>query len=223
MNHNFPPYQNVDQSKLSYTEMMNQAFQFPYQFANSPAHFHNQLSNVSSQFQSQYPNVGLPQFSNQPCASQLPIPVDTPQFPTQPCTPQLHISIDTPQFPTQPSTPQLSIPADTPSNKKTKKKRGGCFSIEEDNHLCNAWLNTSLDAVAGNEQKKETFWTRVSSYLYKYKQFTSEPRINSSLSQRWGKINKEVGKFVGIISQINHRSGSNEHTEVFTRSIVVDL
>lgn len=72
----------------------------------------------------------------------------------------------------------------------------------------------SLDAVAGNEQKLATFWQCVASYFHKYKQFTSVPTINSSLTQCWKKINQEVDKFVGILCQIYHRSGSNERTEI---------
>lgn len=62
--------------------------------------------------------------------------------------------------------------------------------------------------------KAVTFWARITSYFSKYKQFTSGLRIPSSVSQHWSMINQEVSKFVGIISQVNHRSGSNGHTEI---------
>ncbi|GMP22393.1 hypothetical protein CsSME_00000443 [Camellia sinensis var. sinensis] len=38
-----------------------------------------------------------------------------------------------------------------------KKSRSSNISKEEDNLLISAWLNTSLDAVHGNEQKSKTF------------------------------------------------------------------
>lgn len=39
----------------------------------------------------------------------------------------------------------------TKKESATKKSRSGNFSKEEDNLLISAWLNTSLDAVHGNE------------------------------------------------------------------------
>ncbi|CAL5433566.1 unnamed protein product [Camellia sinensis] len=38
-----------------------------------------------------------------------------------------------------------------------KSQRGGNFTTEEDNLLISSWLNTSLDAVHGNEQKHKTY------------------------------------------------------------------
>ena len=42
----------------------------------------------------------------------------------------------------------------------TKKFRGGNFSIE-DLVLISGWLNISMDAVHGNEQKSKRYWQRV--------------------------------------------------------------
>ncbi|XP_028124012.1 glutathione S-transferase T3-like [Camellia sinensis] len=42
-----------------------------------------------------------------------------------------------------------------------KPQRGGNFTIEEDKLLVSAWLNISLDAIHGNEQKRSTYWKRV--------------------------------------------------------------
>ncbi|KAF7140237.1 hypothetical protein RHSIM_Rhsim06G0075000 [Rhododendron simsii] len=64
------------------------------------------------------------------------------------------------------------------------RKRGGNFSIEEDNILVSAWLNISLDAVQGNGQKHKTFWIRVWEFFHENKTFTSE-RNDNSLMNRW--------------------------------------
>ena len=40
-------------------------------------------------------------------------------------------------------------------------KRGGNFSIDEDNLLVSAWLNTSVDAV----QRIEKFWKKIWQYF----------------------------------------------------------
>ena len=50
------------------------------------------------------------------------------------------------------SSPEVEI---TTSNKPPR--RGTNFSVEEDNILVSAWLNTSIDVVHGNELKQETF------------------------------------------------------------------
>ena len=51
--------------------------------------------------------------------------------------------------------------SELPTDDALKKKavsRGVGFSIEEDCLLIGSWLNTSLDAVHGNEQKLGAFW-----------------------------------------------------------------
>ena len=50
------------------------------------------------------------------------------------------------------SSPEVEI---TTSNKPSR--RGTNFSVEEDNILVSASLNTSIDAVHGNELKQEIF------------------------------------------------------------------
>ena len=44
-----------------------------------------------------------------------------------------------------------------------KTQWGGNFGLEEDCLIVSAWLNTSLDAVQGKEQKHKTYWNRVGS------------------------------------------------------------
>ncbi|XP_028119805.1 uncharacterized protein LOC114317298 [Camellia sinensis] len=97
-----------------------------------------------------------------------------------------------------------------------KSQRGGNFSIEEDNLLVSAWLNTSLDAIHENEQKHKTYWNRVWEYFHKYKTFTSE-RNQNSLMNRWSTIQLGTNKFCGFFAQIEsmHQSGVNEQDKVY--------
>ncbi|KAL4632618.1 hypothetical protein ACB092_04G064400, partial [Castanea dentata] len=46
----------------------------------------------------------------------------------------------------------------TTSNKPPR--RGTNFSVEEDNILVSAWLNTSIDVVHGNKLKQDRFWEK---------------------------------------------------------------
>lgn len=42
-----------------------------------------------------------------------------------------------------------------------KKPRCGNFSIEEDNLIPEAWINTIVCLEEGNEQTKKTCWARI--------------------------------------------------------------
>lgn len=54
-----------------------------------------------------------------------------------------------------------------------KKSRGVNFTVDEDNMLVSAWLNTSLDAVHGNDQKNHTFWKRIWECYHSHKTFVN--------------------------------------------------
>ncbi|CAL5334823.1 unnamed protein product [Camellia sinensis] len=107
-----------------------------------------------------------------------------------------------------PLSPQIE-----PTTKKSQ--RGSNFSTEEDNLLISAWLNTSLDAIHGNEQKHKTYWNSVWEYFHKYKTFTSE-HYQNSLMNRWSTIQLGTNKFCGFFAQIEsmHQSGVNEQDKI---------
>ncbi|CAL5388037.1 unnamed protein product [Camellia sinensis] len=96
-----------------------------------------------------------------------------------------------------------------------KSQRGSNFSTEEDNLLISAWLNTSLDAIHGNEQKHKTYWNSVWEYFHKYKTFTSE-HYQNSLMNRWSTIQLGTNKFCGFFAHIEsmHQSGVNEQDKI---------
>ncbi|KAL0795906.1 hypothetical protein Bca101_067283 [Brassica carinata] len=65
-----------------------------------------------------------------------------------------------------------SIHMDTPpvsQQSSTKERRK--WSVKEDRILISAWLNTSKDAVVGNEQKATSFWKRILEY------YNSSPQL----------------------------------------------
>ena len=96
-----------------------------------------------------------------------------------------------------------------------KTPRSGNFCIEEDELLVSAWLNISLDAVQGNEQKHTAFWTRVHAFFHKHKKFSSE-RSQKSLANRWSAIQLATNKFCWCLSQIEsrHQSGMTKQGKV---------
>ena len=49
-------------------------------------------------------------------------------------------------------------PTQTPQEPSVKERRK--WSVKEDFILVGAWLNTSKDAIVGNEQKGAAFWKR---------------------------------------------------------------
>ncbi|KAL7226869.1 hypothetical protein ACSBR1_021857 [Camellia fascicularis] len=108
-------------------------------------------------------------------------------------------------------------------NQNTQKKpqRGGNFTIEEDKLLVSAWLNISLDAVHGNEQKRSTYWKRVWDFFHEHKKFESN-RNENSLMNRWSTIQLAMNKFCGCYAQIEslHQSGINEDDKICKAKIM---
>ena len=54
-------------------------------------------------------------------------------------------------MPIQESCPEVEIVTSNPT------KRGGNFNVDEDNLLASAWLNISMDAMQGTDQRVEKF------------------------------------------------------------------
>jgi len=96
-----------------------------------------------------------------------------------------------------------------------KSQRSKNFSLKEDCLLVSAWLNTSKDPITGVEQQTKQFWARVHAYFVE-----NGGNLNNcsqiSISSKWQEINREVGKFVGFVTQIeNHQqSGMTEESRV---------
>ena len=95
---------------------------------------------------------------------------------------------------------------------KKKTTHGIGFSPEEDKLLVAAWLNTSVDPVHGNEQYKTTFYGKVAKYFKDHK--TDSTRSISSLTSRWGVINRETVKFCGSLAKIEAKNESGTTVEM---------
>ncbi|KAL9365124.1 hypothetical protein Peur_042997 [Populus x canadensis] len=96
-----------------------------------------------------------------------------------------------------------------------KSQRSKNFSPEEDCLLVSAWLNTSKDPITGVEQQTKQFWARVHAYFVENGGNLNN-RSQISISNRWQEINREVGKFVGFVTQIENRqqSGMTEESRI---------
>ncbi|XP_058224993.1 glutathione S-transferase T3-like [Rhododendron vialii] len=108
-------------------------------------------------------------------------------------------------------------PSQTPTQKGSTPKRaqrGGKFTIEEDKLLVSAYLNVSLDAVQGNDQKLKTYWRRVWDYFHEHMPLAQ--RSENSLMNRWSTIQLSVNKLCGCFAGIEakHQSGMNEEDKV---------
>ena len=82
-----------------------------------------------------------------------------------------------------------------------KSQRTKNFSVEEDKLIVSVWLNTSKDAITGNEQQGGAFWQRILQYLELH-EGNHEECSQSSIKSRWTDINAKCSKFVGFYSQI---------------------
>ena len=96
-----------------------------------------------------------------------------------------------------------------------KTQQGGNFIVEEDCLTVSAWLNISLDAVQGNEQKCKTYWNRVLEYFNKEKTYAFTCNANS-LMNHWSTIELHTNKFVGFLAsaEMANPSGVNEQNKV---------
>jgi hypothetical protein len=94
-------------------------------------------------------------------------------------------------------------------------QRSKNFSPDEDCLLVSAWLNTSKDPITGVEQQTKQFWARVYAYFVENGENLNN-RSQISISSRWQEINREVGKFVGFVTQSENcqQSGMTEESRV---------
>ena len=109
-------------------------------------------------------------------------------------------------MPIQEFLPEVEIVTSNPT------KRGGNFSVDEDNLLVSAWLNTSVDAVQGTNQRVEKFWEKIWQYFCENNTYRTT-RSASSLQRWWGNINSETSRFAGFKAKIevrNKSGGTNE-------------
>ena len=83
-------------------------------------------------------------------------------------------------------------------------QRSKNFSPNEDCLLVSAWLNTSKDPITGVEQQTKQLWARVHAYFVENGENLNN-RFEISISSTWQEINREVGKFVGFVTQTENR------------------
>ncbi|KAL4604049.1 hypothetical protein ACB092_10G166500 [Castanea dentata] len=106
-------------------------------------------------------------------------------------------------------------PPEVENASSTKGKRGANFSVEEDQLLVSAWLNTSVDPVSSNEQTQATFRQKVWEYFTQYNK-SGNTRTITSLLSRWGLINERTNKFAGCMAKVNalHKSDITEQDHI---------
>ncbi|KAG6632025.1 hypothetical protein CIPAW_13G129900 [Carya illinoinensis] len=104
----------------------------------------------------------------------------------------------------------LPLPPNEPNGVR-KSVRGANFTPEEDKLLVSAWLNCSLDAVQGTDQKHSQLWEKIFEYFQQYKETTNERTIKS-LIHRWSVIQKATNKFCAKLAQVEglNQSGMTE-------------
>ena len=96
-------------------------------------------------------------------------------------------------MPIQESCPEVEIVTSNPT------KRGGNFSLDEDNLL--------VSAMQGTDQRVEKFWEKIWQYFCENNTYGTT-RSASSLQSLWGNINKETSSFVGFMAKIEARNKS---------------
>ncbi|XP_013699659.2 glutathione S-transferase T2-like [Brassica napus] len=97
-------------------------------------------------------------------------------------------------------------PTDTPVERGKRHK----WTPAEDEKLISAWLNTSKDAIVGNNQKSGTFWKRVGDYFFAALN-VGESCEHLHYRQRWQKINDQTNKFCGAYAAAERQISSGQH------------
>ncbi|EDS42091.1 conserved hypothetical protein [Culex quinquefasciatus] len=92
-------------------------------------------------------------------------------------------------------------------------KRGPNWTNEEDESLCEAWLNCSQDSIVGIQQKSDTLYERVCETFVEIcnqKGLGNNPglRAPSGIKARWHVISKACSKFAGNLAQVINRQRS---------------
>ena len=72
-----------------------------------------------------------------------------------------------------------------------------------------------MDVVHGTDQRAKNFWEKISQYFCE-NNTCGTTRSASSLSSRWGTINRETNKFVGFMAKVEARnqSGATDQMKV---------
>uniref|UniRef100_A0A1J3CJ05 Glutathione S-transferase T3 n=1 Tax=Noccaea caerulescens TaxID=107243 RepID=A0A1J3CJ05_NOCCA len=116
----------------------------------------------------------------------------------------------TPLFSTQTSSVGDADIVEENSPQPTREGRRR-WTVPEDGALVSAWLNTSKDAIVGNEQRVGAFWKRVAAYYAASSAVKDLPtRESNTCKQRWGKINEAVQKFCGCYDQAGRQRTSGQ-------------
>ncbi|XP_062100122.1 glutathione S-transferase T3-like [Humulus lupulus] len=74
--------------------------------------------------------------------------------------------------------------------------------------LISGWLNTSKDAIVGNDQTSTHFWARIADY-FNTNQKGEQARTGRQCKYHWNKMNQKVAQFNGCYKrvQLAHHSG----------------
>ncbi|XP_062089416.1 glutathione S-transferase T3-like [Humulus lupulus] len=94
------------------------------------------------------------------------------------------------------------------SRHKSKAK----WSKEATLLLINGWLNTSKDAIMGNDQTSTNLWARIAEY-YNINQIGQHTRTGRQCKDHWNKMNRKVVCFNGCyerVQQAHHIGWSDE-------------
>lgn len=104
---------------------------------------------------------------------------------------------------------------DSPSlpPKNSTRSRGLNFSLEEDKLLASAWLNCSLYACQGTDQKHYQLWEKISEYFQQHKETATERTIKS-LINRWSFIQKATNKFCTKLAEVEGLNGMTKQDKV---------
>ncbi|XP_048620165.1 glutathione S-transferase T2-like [Brassica napus] len=100
----------------------------------------------------------------------------------------------------------------------TQRRERRKWTPADDIVLISSWLNTSKDPVVSNEQRSDTFWSKIAAYFAASRQDGGCEREALHCKQRWHKINDLVCNLCGA-----YEAASREKTSAQNENDVLKL
>ncbi|XP_062093846.1 glutathione S-transferase T3-like [Humulus lupulus] len=102
----------------------------------------------------------------------------------------------------------MVLPNEKVPSQKSKLK----WSKEATTLLISGWLNTSKDAIVGNDKNFAKFWDQIAEY-FNTNHKDEERRNEKQWKDHWNKTNQNVARFNGCYKRVQqaHHSDINDH------------
>lgn len=122
--------------------------------------------------------------------------------------PETQFQPDEPVFSTQVGIETINLEEEEEEEESPISKKRNFWSVEEDTHLLQSWLNISKDPCVGNDQKASRFWERIEEQYNHFRRTGLTMRKWQPIKSRFFKLSKATQAFVGCYKEATKRQKS---------------